>query len=155
MSLRDRPPGPFIFILGRRQNGIHPGGQSARIILRLKTRFDFILRDLLARRIRQNALQTVTHLNEHLPVLNEHKKNNAIVLDLLSDFPGARHANGVIVNRRVGLHLRINRHKDLIARRLLESFEFCVELARNRCWDNVGVIVEILRRSRGNYLRAE
>lgn len=146
---------PFVFVLGCGENGVNPGGQSPRVITRLETRFDFVFRDLFAQGVWQRAFQAVAGLNGHLPILDKDEKNDAIVFEFLSDPPDTGNADGVIINGRVGLHLRINRNDHLIAGCFLEVFQLCVELISNRRRNNMRVIVEVARRCGGNDLRAE
>ena len=134
------------------QDGVDPGGQTSGIIPRFETRLDFILGDLFAKRIRQDAFQAVADLQKHLAILNEDKQYDAVVLGLLPNPPGARDADGVIIDGRIGLHLRINRDPDLVAGRAFEAFQLRVELVRRGGVDDVRVIIKVMiRRGRNNF----
>jgi hypothetical protein len=79
--------GSFVFVPGRGKDGVDPRGQASGIIPRFETRLNFILGDLFANGIRQDAFQPVSHLDKHLSVLSENEHHHAVVLVLLPNFP--------------------------------------------------------------------
>jgi len=143
-------PGSFVFMPGRGKDGVDPGGQTSGIIPRFETRLDFILGDLFAKRIGQDAFQAVADLHKHLAILNENKQNDAVIPGLLPNPPGTRHADGVIIDGRIGLHLRINRNTNLVAGCALEVFQQAVELVRRGGVHDVRVIIKVMVRRRRN-----
>ena len=103
---RHRRSVSLVFTLGRREDCLHPRRQAAVEIAGLETRRDLLVNDAFAKRIGQDAFQSVADFNEHLVVLDENEKHRPVVFALLPHLPRPRHAHGVILNGRVRLHLR-------------------------------------------------
>src|SRR5437763_3088930 len=101
------------------------------------------LSDVECRRVRQRAFQAVADLNNHLAVLDEHKKNHPITPLLLADAPRLCHTPCVIGDIRVALHFRKNRDHDLVGSITLELSKLFVEPRCGFFRNNVGVVVEI------------
>src|SRR5438094_2802255 len=109
------------------------------------------LSDVECRRVRQRAFQTVADLDEHLPVLDEYKKNYTVAPLLLADAPRLCHALCVISDIRVALHFRKNRDHHLVGSVPLELSKLLVE---GRCGffrNNAGIIIEVRARRWRNY----
>ena len=64
--------------------------------------------------IRKGTLQAVPDLDEHLAVVDKHEQNNAVAAVLLANTPRLRHATGIVLDRRIALHFRIDHDKNLI-----------------------------------------
>ena len=101
------------------------------------------LSDVECRRVRQRAFQTVADLDEHLPVLNEYKKNYTVAPLLLADAPRLCDALCVIGDIRIALHFRKNRDHHLVGSLSLELSKLFVEPRCGFFRNNVGVVVEI------------
>src|SRR6266403_1583026 len=104
------------------------------------------LSDVECRRVRQRAFQAVADLDNHLAVLDEHKKNHTITPLLLADAPRLCHALCVIGDIRVALHFRKNRDHDLVGSLSLELSKLFVEPRCGFLGNNAGVIVEVRAR---------
>ena len=111
------------------------------------------LSDVECRRVRQRAFQAVADLDEHLAVLDEHKKNHTITPLLLADAPRLCHALCVIGDIRVALHFRKNRDHDLVGSITLELSKLFVEPRCGFFRNNAGVIVEVRARRCRNHFR--
>src|ERR1043165_6423468 len=103
-----RPAGPLVFASDRLQDAVNSRANPPFVIALLKARLDLLFDDPFGGHIRQRALQSVPPFYPHFPVLDEYKKNRAIVLRLLPPPPGPRHPNRIILQRRIRLHLRID-----------------------------------------------
>jgi hypothetical protein len=79
LLLKNRATGSFVFMPRRGKDGVDSRDQTSSVIPHFKMRFDFVFGYLFASGIRQDAFQTVTNLQKHLVVLNENKKNSAVI----------------------------------------------------------------------------
>src|SRR5690348_6856996 len=86
-SLVDGPTRPFVFASRGLQHGVHTRGESPVIFALLEKRRNLVIHDPFRQRIRQRAFESVTDLDPHPPVLNEHEQHRAVILLLLSDSP--------------------------------------------------------------------
>src|SRR5439155_12186226 len=111
------------------------------------------LSDVECRRVRQRAFQTVADLDEHLPVLNEYKKNYTVAPLLLADAPRLCDALCVIGNIRIVLHFRKNRDHHLVGSLSLELSKLFVEPRCGFFRNNAGIIVEVRARRCRNHFR--
>ena len=146
MGLCNRTSGPLVFAFGCSHDGQHARGEAAAVIAGFEARGDLFVDNSLGQRIRQNAFETVTDLQKHFAILDEHEEDCAVVFDFLPDAPSPSHADRVIFNGRIRLHFRIHHNKDLIGGLALEILELLIQLRRHLRRDDVGVIIEILRR---------
>lgn len=87
---------PFILALHGSQNRLNACRATAIKVAGLETRRDLFVNDAFAKRVGQNAFQSITDLQKHLVVLGENEKYRAVVIVFLPHFPRARHAYGVI-----------------------------------------------------------
>ena len=143
-----------IFTFDRRENRLHSRRQAAVKVAGPETRRDFLVNDAFAKRIGQDAFESVTDFQKHFVVLDKNEEHRPVVFALLPHLPRPRHAHGVIVNRRVRLHLRIDGDQDLVGALALEIFERLVQLRRRAGGDDSGIIVEIGgRRRRNDFIR--
>src|SRR5437762_8418691 len=117
-------------------------------------RFDFVFGYIERSNVGQRAFQAVTDLDKHLAVLNEDKKHSSIAPVFLADAPCLCDALRVICNIRVALHLRKDRHHDLIGCFALKLRKLFVEAQRGGFGNHTGVIVEIACRFRRNDSRS-
>src|SRR2546430_15828997 len=99
------------------------------------------LSDVECRRVRQRAFQAVADLDEHLTILDEHKKNHTITPLLLADATRLCHALCVISDIRVALHFRKNRDHYLVGSISLELCKLFVETRFGFFRNNVSVSV--------------
>ena len=150
MPITRRLPIPLIFTFCGCNNGLNAGGQSAIVVTRLETGSDLFINNAFAECVRQNTLQSITGLEEHPVVLNKNEKYGTIIFIFLTDLPGTKYAHGVIIHRRIRLHLREYGDDDLFRSLALEVFERLVQLRSRRRGNNIGVIVEIVCRHRRN-----
>ena len=134
---RHRRSGSLVFALGRRENCLHACRQAAVEVAGLETRRDLLVNDAFAKRIGQDAFQSVADLQKHLVVLHKNEEHRPVVFVLLPHLPRPRHAHGVIVNGRIRLHLRENGHHDLVGALALEIFQRLVQLRRRAGGDDV------------------
>lgn len=147
-------PRPLVFTFGRRQDRLHPGREAAVEISAFETRRNLFVNDSFAQCVRQYSFQTVAHFHKHGVILHKYKKHRAVVLAFLPHFPSAGHPHSIILNRRGRLHLRKNRHQDLLGGLPLKVFQRPVQLRRCRGGSHLGVIIEILCWSwRNHFLR--
>jgi len=123
-----RPTCALVFPLYRRQNRLHARRATAVKIVVMEPWRDLLVNDPFAQGIRQNPLQSVPHFQKHRVVLDKNKKDCAIIFFFLSHLPGASHANSVILDGRIGLHLWIDGHEDLVGALPLKIFERAVKL---------------------------
>jgi hypothetical protein len=75
---------------------MHTRSQAAVKIAGLETRRDLFINDPFAKRVGQNAFQSVPNLQKHFVVLDKNKEYCSIVLVALSHLPGSRHAHCII-----------------------------------------------------------
>jgi hypothetical protein len=97
-TVRHRRSGSLVFALRRRENCLHARRQAAVKIAGLETRRNLLVNDSLAKRIGQDAFQSVADLQKHLVVLHENEQHRPVVFVLLPHLPRPRHAHGVILN---------------------------------------------------------
>src|SRR5947209_1029222 len=89
-------------------------GEAAFIILVSKAWLDPVLSNVECSDVGERAFQTVTDLNEHLPVLSEHEQHNAVPIVLLTDAPRLGNALRVCSNVIVALHFWKYRDHNLV-----------------------------------------
>ena len=111
---RHRRSGALIFAFDCRENRLHSRRQAAVKVARPETRRDLLVNDTLAERIGQDAFQSVADLDKHLVVLDKNEEHRSVVFAFLAHLPRPGHAHGVIVYRRIRLHLRIDGHQNLV-----------------------------------------
>ena len=116
-------------------------------------RFDPVFGDIERGQIRERAFQTVTCLNEHLPVLREDEEHNAVALSFLSNTPRLGDALRVIRNLRVTLHFGKDRDHNLVGSFAFELGKLFVETERGVFCNHSGIIVEVSRWFRRNDFR--
>lgn len=126
IALGHRRARPFVFALNGGQNRLYARSTAAIKIAVVKTRRDLLVNNPFAKRIRQHGFQSIADLQKHLVALDKNKKHRAVVSILLTDFPGPRHADGVIINGRIRLHRRVDGDQDLVERLPLKIFERAV-----------------------------
>ena len=146
LGIGDRASSSPVFAFGCGHDGLHAHGKSAVVVAGFEMRGDLFFNNSLAQRIGQNAFETITNLQIHFAILNEHEENRAVVFDFLPDAPPPRHADRVIFNGRIRLHLRVDGNDDLLGSLALEFLELLVQLRRDLRRDDVRVIIEVLRR---------
>ncbi len=66
---------------------INASGEAGLIVAIPEKRFDVVFGDIERRDVRQRAFQSVTHLNKHLAILDEHEEHDAIAAFLFTDAP--------------------------------------------------------------------
>jgi hypothetical protein len=120
---RHRRARAFVFALDGGQNRLHARRHPAIEITVMEPRRNLFINNLFPSRIGQDAFQPITHFQKHGAVLDENEKHSAIVFILLPHFPCARHADGVILNGRIRLHLRVNDNEDLVGTLPLKIFQ--------------------------------
>src|SRR3981081_2388866 len=102
-----------VFSANRFADGINPNSKATFVIAGDELRFDFVFGDVERGRIRQGSLQAVANLREHLPVLDEHEKDDAIAPVFLSYTPVLRNALRVIFEGLLAKHFVLRGRDDL------------------------------------------
>ena len=123
-----RSPRAFVFAFCRCQNRIHACDQAAIKITFLKVWFDYVFDYLFARRVGQSPFKTISRLNAHLPICDEHQKQRPIIAFLLADSPCLVNSLSVIFQRGIALHFRKNGDNDLARSLAFEIFEQRIQL---------------------------
>ena len=151
-----RRSGSRVFALGGRKDRLYTRRQPAVEITGLETGGNLLVNDSLAQRIRQDALQSIAHLQKHFVVLDENEEHGPVVFVLLSHLSSPRHAHGIIFNGRIRLHRRKYRDQNLLGSLTLKIFERLVQLRCRASGDDMSVVVEVGRRCRrNNFIRKQ
>ncbi len=116
----------FIFAFRGRHNGLHARSQTSIEIVVVKTRRNLFINDTLAQCIGQNAFKSITHLDEHLVVVDKNEQHYAVVFFFLPNLPCSKHPDSVIINGRIRLHRRENRDENLVGSLSLKIFQRAV-----------------------------
>ena len=104
----------LVLAADRPKDRIDSGRDPAFVIAIAKMRLDFVFGDVERGDVGQRAFQTVADLDKHLPILNEHEKDDAIATFLLTNTPRLGDTLCVICDIGFALHLREDRDHDLI-----------------------------------------
>src|SRR5512143_1648441 len=119
--------GPLVLALRRRDHRVDARLDSSRIVVSAESRDDLVFDDALRRDVRQHALETVSHLDPQLAVIDEHEQNGAVVLLRLSDPPLLVRADGEVLEDEVLRDLPVDPHEQLVRRVTLELLELAVQ----------------------------
>ena len=130
MSLRNSLSRSLVLAANRLKDRIDSDRDPAFVIAAAKMRLDFVFGDVERGYVGQRSFQTVTDLDKHLAVLNEHEKDNAIATLLLTNAPRLSDTLCVICDIRLALHLRENRDHDLVRRFALKLGKLFIKAQR-------------------------
>ena len=108
------------------QHAIDAGGDSAGEVAATELRDDVFLDDPVRGRVGQCALEAVTHLDPHPPILQCDQQDRAVIDAAATDLPGLGDADRVLLDF-LGLRRRDDQHGDLAALRALERPQLRVE----------------------------
>jgi transcriptional regulator with XRE-family HTH domain len=112
-TLRNGSSGALVVTASCLDERVDSGGHARIVVAVLKIGFDPIFRDVFRGDIGNRAFQPVANLEEHFPVVDKDKENRSVAFALLADFPVLSDAQSVIVNRRLRLHVFVDRDNDL------------------------------------------
>jgi len=115
-------------------------------------RRDHVGDDLLGGDVGKRPFQAVADLDVQFMFRHEDEEDRPVVLPLLADVPALGDPDGVILDRRIGLHRRVDRHHDLVGSRLFELLQLGIEPRRRPGGEDMGVVVAIGRRRGRHHL---
>ena len=141
-----------VFAASGRHQRVHAGGQAGVEIPGAKRRDQLVFDDLLAQGVGQGAFEPVAGHDADVVTLLKQEKHGAIFPLLLANPPLLGDAHGVVLDRGVGLHPRIDRDHQLVGGVAHELREFGVELLRGVAAHHTGVVVEVIRGYGRNHL---
>src|SRR4029077_8896525 len=101
MLFGNRLPSSLVLAADRLKDQIDPSRQPGLVIPIPEKRFDAPFGDIECSCVRQGALQSITNLDKHLAVLDEHEEHRAIATLLFTDAPRLCHALSVVRDVRV------------------------------------------------------
>src|SRR5258708_966115 len=105
MFLSGRLARALVFASGRRQQRIHAIAQTAIEVIRLEFWRDDRVDDLLGRAVRNRTLESVTHLDPDLAVVDKDEQGAAIVQSCATHLPALKDPVAVVLDRRICLRL--------------------------------------------------
>src|SRR5262245_11752915 len=108
-----------------------------------KARGHHLTKDLARQRVRELGLEAVTHLEAHLPVVDEHEEDHAVVEAFLADAPGLREPYRVVLEV-LALERAEDGDHDLVAALALPRPEEVLEPRAVGLAERVRVVVDAM-----------
>ena len=116
------------------------GLDAAREVVRAEPRLRVVLDDAGGADVRQRALEAVADLDAHLPVVDEHEEDGAVVLVLLADAPGLERGRRVLLDRGARRQPPVDEDEHLVRGLALELRERLVQRRQARRVDDARAV---------------